>query len=325
MHLRRRPRLPLLKSRVLSVSDDLGGQAFAKVPRRLLSVPSSRRRGRSADRLVIERDGHRLDVEDLAHLLADRLDDGLEVELSGQCVADLVDDRQLGIPLARLLDGPGASERRRDVLTDEGQQVPVGLREAVARSPGRRRSERLAFGFERYAEPAAFPVVCPPLARSRPFDQRPVLRFVEHAPATRRRRVRGDAPRHCRSRSAPGDSGPGIRVEAVDVVWVVHQLPLLVVEGDVEVLGVHQLADDRVHRRIELGHLVDRAGGVGDAVERVLDLQGALTVGLERLQLSDARLEGGPIRPGVPRFRLSGSGRAGFANRLRHRRPRAWR
>ena len=38
-------------------------------------------------------------------------------------------------------------------------------------------------------------------------------------------------------------------VDLVDVVGEVDELPLLVVEGDEEVVRVHQLADDGVHLR----------------------------------------------------------------------------
>ena len=40
-------------------------------------------------------------------------------------LADLVDEGQLGVALAGLLDRPGARERRRDVAADEGQELDV--------------------------------------------------------------------------------------------------------------------------------------------------------------------------------------------------------
>ena len=72
-------------------------------------------------------DEQRLDLEDRPDALADELDDRGEVQLLGQRAADLVDQRQLGVALAGLLDGAGAAEGRADVLTDEGEQVPVGF------------------------------------------------------------------------------------------------------------------------------------------------------------------------------------------------------
>ena len=61
-------------------------------------------------------------------------------------------------------------------------------------------------------------------------------------------------------------------VELVDVVGEVDQLPLFVVEGDVEVLRVHQFADDGVHRPVELLQVLRCACELGDSVERGLHL-----------------------------------------------------
>jgi hypothetical protein len=63
--------------------------------------------------------------------------------------------------------------------------------------------------------------------------------------------------------------GP-IIVELVCPVGVVDQLSLVVVERDVEVVRVHQLADDAMHRPVELLHVPSRARELGDAVERGL-------------------------------------------------------
>ena len=57
--------------------------------------------------------------------LADELDDRVEVQLAAERLADLVDERQLGVALAGLLDRPGARERRGDVAADEGQELDV--------------------------------------------------------------------------------------------------------------------------------------------------------------------------------------------------------
>ena len=63
----------------------------------------------------------------VADPVADELDDRLELELLGEGLADLVDERQLRVPLAGLLDRPDPRQRRADVLADEGEQVAVGL------------------------------------------------------------------------------------------------------------------------------------------------------------------------------------------------------
>ncbi len=59
-----------------------------------------------------------------------------------------------------------------------------------------------------------------------------------------------------------------VGIDRVDVVRVVDHLPLCVVERDVEVLGVDQLADDLVDGRVERRHVLGRAGRLGDAVQR---------------------------------------------------------
>jgi MFS family permease len=56
--------------------------------------------------LVIDGDVDDLGVEDVADPLPDGVVDGLELELPGQRFLDAVDQRQLGVALARLLDRP---------------------------------------------------------------------------------------------------------------------------------------------------------------------------------------------------------------------------
>ena len=85
------------------------------------------REGDQSGRVVVAGDEHRLCVEQDAEALADEFDDRLELELTAEGQADLVDQRQLGVALARLLDGPDAAQRGADVLADEGEEVPVGF------------------------------------------------------------------------------------------------------------------------------------------------------------------------------------------------------
>jgi hypothetical protein len=100
-------------------------------------------------------------------------------------------------------------------------------------------------------------------------------------------RITGQAGRIALADRLPCRRVGDVLVDAVDVVGEVQQAPRLVIEGDVEVLRVHQLADDGVHGRVELGQVVDGAGDVGDAVERGLHVGGALGLGLIGLQLRD--------------------------------------
>ena len=101
--------------------------------------------------------------------------------------------------------------------------------------------------------------------------------------------------RACRGAGADllPDVGVGrVGIELVDVERPVDQLPPVVVERDVEVVRVHEPADDAVYRRVELLHVVGGARRLGDAVEGVLDLLGAAALRLGGLQLREA-LAGG--------------------------------
>ena len=62
-------------------------------------------------RLVEHRDVHGLRVEDLPDPLADRVVDRLRLELAGDRVLDAVDQRELRIPLPRLVHQPRVLER----------------------------------------------------------------------------------------------------------------------------------------------------------------------------------------------------------------------
>ena len=64
-------------------------------------------------------------LEDLPHAFTDELDDPVVFELAPEGEADLVDEGELGVPLAGLLDGAHPTERGPDVLADERQEVPV--------------------------------------------------------------------------------------------------------------------------------------------------------------------------------------------------------
>ena len=105
--------------------------------------------------VVIGRDEHRLRVESRAKPLADELDDRVELELAAERQADLVDERQLGVALAGLLDRANPAERRADVLADERQQVAVGLGVLLVRPCRSARRSRRASGRRRPVAPRA--------------------------------------------------------------------------------------------------------------------------------------------------------------------------
>ena len=54
-------------------------------------------------------------------------------------------------------------------------------------------------------------------------------------------------------------------VDRVDVVREAERVPRLVVDGDEEVLGVHELADDAMDLHVEALHVLRRTRRLGDA------------------------------------------------------------
>src|SRR5258706_6982635 len=73
---------------------------------------------------------------------------------------------------------------------------------------------------------------------------------------------------------ADGQPAVGVRVLGVDVERKRDLATFRVVQGDVEVPGVEQLADDLVDAAVELLYLRRPAGELRDAVERRLGRRG---------------------------------------------------
>ena len=79
-------------------------------------------------RLVEDRDVDALSVEDLLDLVADDVVDRLQVELAGERLLHAVDQRQLGVPLPRLVHQPRVLERDAQAGCERLQQLLVGCR-----------------------------------------------------------------------------------------------------------------------------------------------------------------------------------------------------
>ena len=250
-------------------------------------------------RLVVDRDVDDLRVEDVADLVADDVVDRLQLELAGERLLDAVDQRELGVALPRLLDRPRARERRADVLADEREQLLVLL--AVAGRPscttarrGRRPSARSALsGTPSQLESS----VTAPTSSISPCSISSCCRSYEISCGSPVRSTYAGHP----ARLTAAELDPLVRVgpvvvELVDPVGVVDQLPLLVVERDVEVVRVHQLADDGVHRPVELLQVLRRARELGDAVQRGLHLLRVTALGLGRLELGQPPPRLGELR-----------------------------
>ena len=91
-----------------------------------------------AGRPVVERDRHVLGAEDLADLVADEIDDRLEIELRGEPLLHAVDDRELGRALLalleqalRLVEEPRVLERDAHACRDGAEQPHLGFAEGV--------------------------------------------------------------------------------------------------------------------------------------------------------------------------------------------------
>ncbi len=245
-----------------------------------------------ARRRIVEPDEDRVDVEDRSDAFTDELDDGPELELFAQGLADVVDEGQLRVPLARLLDRARPAEGGPDVLPDIGQQLDVVLGILRCRIVGLDRddAERPAFRDEGRADPVAI------ADDTDAFDlagrhQLAVGRLVDMGWLSGAQDVGRRAARVPHAERFPDRRVGQVGVDRVDVVREVDGLPLVVVQRDVRVLGVHQLADDAVNRRVERRHVVGGTGRRGDPVQRGLDLFGALVLGLAGLELRDPGAE----------------------------------
>src|SRR5450631_643492 len=83
---------------------------------------------------VVQRDRHIAGGKDLADLVADEIDDGLEVELGGEASLHTVDDRQfrrsllldLEQPL-RLVEETGVLERDAQAARERDQELEIGV------------------------------------------------------------------------------------------------------------------------------------------------------------------------------------------------------
>ena len=77
---------------------------------------------------VVHGDVDEVGLERVAHQVADQLVHRVEVELARQRLADLVDGRQLGHPLARLVDQAGVLERDAQAGGERRQEADVRRR-----------------------------------------------------------------------------------------------------------------------------------------------------------------------------------------------------
>ena len=68
-------------------------------------------------------------------------------------------------------------------------------------------------------------------------------------------------------------------VEFIGVIGKAEQVGCLIIQGDIKVLGRHQLRDDGMDQLVKLPQLFGGMRGFGDAVKGRLDLIGAFVFG----------------------------------------------
>ena len=213
-------------------------------------------------------------VEDLLDLVADDVVDRLVVELARDRILDAVDQRELGVPLPRLLDRARARECGADVLSDEREQVFVvlGVADVLRVRLHDEHADRPVLRLSGTPSQVLSSVVTPSGSTSPSRDQLLVPLGRQELRLTRAKDVAGRPARVAAAERRPTGLEREIRVDVVDAIREVDELPLIVVERDVEVPRIHELPHDLVGRAIELLHVLRGARKLRDPVERALDL-----------------------------------------------------
>ncbi len=102
-----------------------------RLPRRALAAFDRVREVQQVRRALVCADVDGLRVEDLLDLVADRVVDRLLVELTRDRLLHAVDQRQLRVPLPRLVHQPRVLQRHAQTAGQRLQQLPVRLAERV--------------------------------------------------------------------------------------------------------------------------------------------------------------------------------------------------
>ncbi len=177
----------------------------------------------------------------------------------------------LRLAVGELLLRPFALDHQRALGGDEFQDLPLPLAVADSRRIGLHgdHADAGAAGFERDAHPV----------EGGGADQ---LDFaLGHQPIVdvRCRQERRAGPQYVLRQPAAHALGRESRIELVLEVREREHLLRLVVERDIEVAGRHQLADDGMHRAVQLGQGVRGIGRFGNAVGGRLQMFGAASIG----------------------------------------------
>jgi hypothetical protein len=238
--------------------------------------------------LVEEADEERRRAEDRPDPLTDEVDDRVELELSSQRGSDLVDERELGVALARLLDGAHPRQRGGDVLRDEAEKLQIlgGMAAIFAIALRDDDADRPPVRLQRCRHPVDARHAEHPDAAA--LDHLALLGVVNEDRLAVFQHVPGESGGLADADRLPHHWVRDVQVDLVAVEGVIHQAAPIVVQRDIEVLGVHQLADDLVNGGVERDHVLRRAGGLGDPVEGALHPFGSRVLCLASLELCDA-------------------------------------
>ena len=205
-------------------------------------------------------------------------------------------------PAFQLLAGIAAVQRGQDVLGHVGQQdaviVRIGVLALVALHHDG--ADHHVLAAHRHAQPVRA-VGAVLVAERNPECVPQVMRRPRHRLATAQQ-LHGQGVLVILDRKLlVGIVDP--RIHLVDEIQEAHRLVVRVVQHDVEVLGVHQLADDPVQAAQHVLQLQAAAGEIGDLVQRLLQPFGAMQrVDAARGQLQQQRhldLAFGADQPGL--------------------------
>ncbi len=251
----------------------LAQMAVARVAHDLARAPQhlAKRRPLLVQPQIVETHGEEL-LARIAVALERRLVDRQEAQRSRlvdphRLHVGIEEQPVLALALFQFLERALALDGPRHLIGDEAEDVLLRLAVAAGLGVGLRRqdSEDAAPAAQRNAQPVdAF---APHQVHVAPRDH-----GAEHLGGREQRLARAQDPG---GEPVPHLFRRRLRLLFVDEVGEADHLRRRIVEGDVEILRLHQPHDDLVQREVERGQAGRVAGRFGDPVERGLDALGA--------------------------------------------------
>ena len=238
--------------------------------------------------LVVEADEDRVGVEDVADPLAD-----------GSTIASNSSWRASAAPISLTSASSSLRWRVSSMARARASAVAMCWATNVRRSRSHR---RIGAGPRRSSGPPRGPIVRPSARSGRSYpvgagdaekcrvpslDDLLVLLAAQEHRLARSQEVTGQAGGLAGADRLPHSRIRDVEIDLVAIEREVDHLAPVVVEGYVEVVRVHELADDLVDRLVERGHVARCSGRFGDAVEDGLDPLGGLRTREPGLQVGD--------------------------------------